>query len=100
MLPVTDRRLILFLSVGVLLAAIPPTPADAKHIDVTEEAIFDIAIGNKPVGTIVIALFGHTTPKTVKNFATLASPSGFQGHSYRNSRIHRVVPNFVIQGGD
>lgn len=73
---------------------------DAKQVEVTEEAIFDIAIGGKPVGTIVIALFGRDTPRTVANFATLASVKGFQGKSYQNSRFHRVIPNFMIQGGD
>ncbi|KAF7490239.1 Peptidyl-prolyl cis-trans isomerase 5 [Sarcoptes scabiei] len=73
---------------------------DAKQVDVTEEAIFDLAIGGKPAGTVVIALFGHDTPKTVANFARLASAQGFQGKSYRNSRFHRIIPNFMIQGGD
>ena len=72
----------------------------AKQIDVTEEVIFDISIGGQPTGTVVIALFGHETPKTVANFAKLASVQGFNGKSYRNSRFHRVIPNFMIQGGD
>ena len=72
----------------------------AKQIEVTEEAIFDISIGGKAQGTIVIALFGHDTPKTVANFAKLASAQGFNGKSYRNSPFHRVIPNFMIQGGD
>lgn len=73
---------------------------NAKQIDVTEEAIFDIAIGGRQIGTVVIALFGRDTPKTVANFARLASVQGFQGKSYRNSKFHRVIPNFMIQGGD
>lgn len=76
------------------------TRSTAKLIDVTEEAIFDISIGGKPQGTVVIALFGRDTPKTVANFAKLASANGFNGQSYRNSRFHRVIPNFMIQVGD
>lgn len=72
----------------------------AKQIEVTEEAIFDISIGGKPTGTVVVALFGRETPKTVANFASLASAQGFNGKSYRSSRFHRVIPNFMIQGGD
>ena len=37
--------------------------------------------------------------RTVANFATLAS-SGVQGRSYRGSRFHRIIPRFMIQGGD
>ena len=73
------------------------TQCSAKLIDVTEEAIFDVSIGGKQQGTVVIALFGHETPKTVANFAKLASAQGFNGHSYQNSRFHRVIPNFMIQ---
>lgn len=75
--------------------------ATAKLIDVTEEAIFDISIGGKQAGTIVIALFGRDLPKTVANFATFSSSNGFQSqnnnYNYKNSRFHRVIPNFVIQ---
>lgn len=77
--------------------------ATAKLVDVTEEAIFDISIGGKQAGTIVIALFGRDLPRTVANFATFASINGFQSpnnnnnYNYKNSRFHRVIPNFVIQ---
>nr|XP_046909106.1 peptidyl-prolyl cis-trans isomerase A2-like [Dermatophagoides farinae] len=74
--------------------------ANGKQVDVTEEAIFDLSIGGKPVGTIVIGLFGRDVPKTVVNFARLSSAQGFQGKTYRNSRFHRIIPNFMIQGGD
>ena len=46
-------------------------------------------------GTIVADLFDEETPKTVENFETLAN-KGF----YDGTRFHRVIPNFVIQGGD
>jgi cyclophilin family peptidyl-prolyl cis-trans isomerase len=46
-------------------------------------------------GPIRIELFGSDAPLTVWNFLTLAR-SGF----YRNTRFHRVVPNFVAQDGD
>ena len=47
----------------------------------------------------MIGLFGKVTPKTVENFYRLAS-DGYEGKSYRNSLFHRVIPNFMIQGGD
>ncbi len=99
------KRLSHFRSAALAVAAISLVCSTnfvtAKLIDVTEEAIFDISIGGKPAGTIVIALFGRDLPKTVANFATFASSNGFQvqnnNYNYKNSRFHRVIPNFVIQ---
>jgi cyclophilin family peptidyl-prolyl cis-trans isomerase len=48
-----------------------------------------------PRGDIVLELFGSDAPITVDNFITLAR-SGY----YRETRFHRVVPNFVAQDGD
>ena len=46
-------------------------------------------------GSFVIRLYGHDAPRTVANFVELAK-KGF----YKNLTFHRVVPNFVVQGGD
>ena len=46
-------------------------------------------------GTITAELFADETPGTVANFEKLAN-DGF----YDGTRFHRVIPNFVIQGGD
>jgi cyclophilin family peptidyl-prolyl cis-trans isomerase/HEAT repeat protein len=46
-------------------------------------------------GSIQLELFGVDAPITVSNFLSLAR-SGY----YRNTRFHRVVPNFVAQDGD
>lgn len=46
-------------------------------------------------GPVTIRLLGGDAPVHVRNFVELAS-KGF----YNGLRIHRVVPNFVIQGGD
>jgi cyclophilin family peptidyl-prolyl cis-trans isomerase len=46
-------------------------------------------------GSISLELFGNDAPITVSNFLSLAR-SGY----YRNTRFHRVVPNFVAQDGD
>ncbi|KAL1305720.1 hypothetical protein AAFC00_007307 [Neodothiora populina] len=46
-------------------------------------------------GDITIALFSEQTPKTCKNFATLADTG-----KYNNVIFHRIIPNFMIQGGD
>jgi peptidyl-prolyl cis-trans isomerase B (cyclophilin B) len=46
-------------------------------------------------GTIEVELFADEAPNTVANFAKLAN-SGF----YDGTKFHRVIPNFMIQGGD
>jgi cyclophilin family peptidyl-prolyl cis-trans isomerase len=46
-------------------------------------------------GTIELGLFASDAPLTAFNFVTLA-----QGHYFDGQRFHRVVPNFVVQGGD
>jgi cyclophilin family peptidyl-prolyl cis-trans isomerase/HEAT repeat protein len=69
---------------------------------VLERALQPALAGRPPMahiaterGEIVVELFGVDAPITVHNFMTLAG-SGF----YRDTRFHRVVPNFVAQDGD
>lgn len=66
---------------------------------VTHKVYWEISQGGQDKGTIVIGLFGKTTPKTVKNFVTIAG-EGFEGKKYEGSRFHRVIKQFMIQGGD
>lgn len=54
-----------------------------------------VAISVKYYGVIVIELYPDIAPNTVNNFISLVK-SGF----YDNNTIHRMQPNFVIQGGD
>lgn len=65
---------------------------------VTETVYLDVEVGGAPAERIEIGLFGATSPKTVRNFVALATHEN--GYGYRGSIFHRIIDNFMMQGGD
>jgi len=59
---------------------------------------FNVAIASKPAGRIVFRLFDDAVPRTAQNFRELAT--GQHGFGYTSSSFHRIIPNFMLQGGD
>ncbi|XP_058886001.1 E3 SUMO-protein ligase RanBP2-like isoform X2 [Acipenser ruthenus] len=59
---------------------------------------FDISLDDEPIGQITMELFSHIVPKTAENFRALCT--GERGFGFRNSIFHRIIPDFVCQGGD
>ncbi|KAI2649011.1 NK-tumor recognition protein [Labeo rohita] len=70
------------------------------------QCYFDVEINREPVGRIVFQLFSDICPKTSKNFLCLCTGEKGSGRTtgkklcYKGSTFHRVVKNFMIQGGD
>ena len=66
---------------------------------------FDVTIDGHSAGRIIIELFADVVPKTAENFRALCTGErgiGLSGKPlhYKNCPFHRVIPNFMCQGGD
>ncbi|KIV84207.1 hypothetical protein PV11_06174 [Exophiala sideris] len=74
-------------------SSFPPNTAPSSGIEYAQNS--QGVVLHTTLGDITIALFSQDTPRTCQNFATLAA-SG----KYDNVVFHRIIPGFMIQGGD
>lgn len=74
----------------------------ANYEDINSQPYFDINIGDTYIGKIVFQLFDEDVPKTCKNFRYLCSTGILNKNkpSYQDTLFHRIIKDFMIQGGD
>jgi peptidyl-prolyl cis-trans isomerase B (cyclophilin B) len=82
------------------------------YFNSTYKPYFDIQIGNEPIKRVVFQLFDEDVPKTCRNFRYLCvnnivvqndqdqEDKAPKKSSYDNTTFHRVIKDFMIQGGD
>lgn len=67
------------------------------NIKTMSTTFFDVAANGQPLGRITFKLYADV-PKTAENFRALCT--GEKGFGYKDSIFHRVIPDFMLQGGD
>jgi len=92
---ISRRQLLVSTVVGAALGDSIVEAADKKKLP---KCYFDITADGKKLGRIVVELRADVVPKTAENFRALCT--GEKGFGFKGSSFHRVIPDFMCQGGD
>jgi len=107
--PMLSFGVFVLLPILVVCAAAATVPAGDNykpHYAVNPKnprVFFDLTIGDKPAGRVEMELFADMCPKTAENFLQLCvgtKNKAGKALQYKGSSFHRVIPNFMCQGGD
>ncbi|XP_076905454.1 peptidyl-prolyl cis-trans isomerase CYP21-1-like [Bidens hawaiensis] len=107
-----NLRFVIVFLIGLVIVFLTFSPFSQQEEDTVEEVhkithrvFLDVDVDKQRLGRIVIGLYGDVVPKTVENFRALCtgelgkSASGKLLH-YKGTPFHRIIPGFMIQGGD
>lgn len=90
---IRSRMLLALLT--LLVAAAPVWAGDPAPESASKGEKVEVAVMKTSMGDIVLRLFPDVAPKAVENFQRLAKKGYYEGVIF-----HRVIPGFMIQGGD
>uniref|UniRef100_A0A5B7C5B5 Peptidyl-prolyl cis-trans isomerase n=1 Tax=Davidia involucrata TaxID=16924 RepID=A0A5B7C5B5_DAVIN len=107
---VQPRYLLIFLVASILIYfAFSISQQEEEKVEevheITHRLFLDVDIDKQRVGRIIIGLYGQVVPKTAENFRALCTGEMGKGASgkalhYKGTPFHRIIPGFMIQGGD
>ena len=92
------RRMACLMLVGSMAVSATAWAQPAQDTKKLPRCFLDIAVDDAPLGRIVVELRSDVVPKTAENFRVLCT--GEKGFGYKGSTFHRVIPEFMCQGGD
>ena len=83
-----------------LIAGLLLTASASPALAANPKVAMDVSIDGEKAGTLTLELFADVVPKTAENFRALCTGEKGEDLKYAGSPFHRIIPGFMIQGGD